>query len=78
MLYEVITNFLLWQLAYTELYFTDMLWPEFGAEAFDKALSSFRARERRFGRTSEQLLPIKGKGDQLVGSGTPGNVKTDA
>lgn len=50
-----ISNFLLWQLAYTELYFTDLLWPDFGKEALDQALVSFRNRERRFGRTSEQL-----------------------
>ncbi len=50
-----ISNFLLWQLAYTELYFTDILWPDFNDEAFDTALSSFTQRERRFGRTSEQL-----------------------
>ena len=50
-----ISNFLLWQLAYTELYFTDTLWPDFDAKAFDAAIHSFQARERRFGRTSEQL-----------------------
>jgi len=50
-----ISNFLLWQLAYTELYFTDMLWPEFDAAALDAAIASYRNRERRFGRTSEQL-----------------------
>ena len=50
-----ISNFLLWQLAYAELYFTDTLWPDFGNEAIDKAILSFQARERRFGRTSEQL-----------------------
>jgi len=52
-----ISNFLLWQLAYTELYFTDTLWPDFDETAFDKALASFSDRERRFGRTSEQLSP---------------------
>jgi undecaprenyl diphosphate synthase len=50
-----VSNFLLWQLAYTELYFTDALWPDFGAEALESAFASFRLRERRFGRTSEQL-----------------------
>jgi undecaprenyl diphosphate synthase len=50
-----ISNFLLWQLAYTELYFTDTLWPEFDAAALDLAIDSYRQRERRFGRTSEQL-----------------------
>jgi len=50
-----ISNFLLWQLAYTELYFTDALWPDFDAKALDQAIASYRARERRFGRTSEQV-----------------------
>ncbi|HQR02957.1 MAG: di-trans,poly-cis-decaprenylcistransferase [Proteobacteria bacterium] len=50
-----ISNFLLWQLAYTECYFTDLPWPEFDAGRLDEAIGSFRARERRFGRTSEQL-----------------------
>ena len=56
-----ISNFLLWQLAYTELYFTDTLWPDFNQEAFNLAISSYQKRERRFGRTSEQLSePITG------------------
>jgi undecaprenyl diphosphate synthase len=50
-----VSNFLLWQLAYTELYFTDTLWPDFDAAALDTAIASYAARERRFGRTSEQL-----------------------
>jgi undecaprenyl diphosphate synthase len=50
-----ISNFLLWQLAYTELYFTDTLWPEFDAAALDAAIASYCTRERRFGRTSEQV-----------------------
>lgn len=50
-----ISNFLLWQLAYTELYFTDKLWPEFNGSAVDEAIASFQQRERRFGRTSEQV-----------------------
>jgi len=50
-----ISNFLLWQLAYAELYFTQTLWPDFNAVALDAAIASFRSRERRFGRTSEQL-----------------------
>ncbi len=53
-----VSNFLLWQLAYTELYFTDTLWPDFDEEAFKLAIQSFQARERRFGRTSEQLSPV--------------------
>ncbi|MGL4574965.1 MAG: polyprenyl diphosphate synthase [Burkholderiaceae bacterium] len=50
-----VSNFLLWQLAYTELYFTDLYWPEFGQPQLDAAIASYQARERRFGRTSEQL-----------------------
>jgi len=51
-----VSNFLLWQLAYAEFYFTATLWPEFDAQAFDAAIASYRLRERRFGRTSEQLI----------------------
>jgi undecaprenyl diphosphate synthase len=50
-----ISNFLLWQLAYTEMYFTNTLWPDFNEENFMEALKSFGSRERRFGRISEQL-----------------------
>ena len=50
-----VSNFLLWQLAYTELYFTEALWPDFDTAALDAAMASYRQRERRFGRTSEQL-----------------------
>lgn len=50
-----ISNFLLWQLAYSEFYFTDTLWPDFNAAALDQAIASYQRRERRFGRTSEQL-----------------------
>ncbi|MCC7135731.1 MAG: di-trans,poly-cis-decaprenylcistransferase [Nitrosomonas sp.] len=50
-----ISNFLLWQLAYTELYFTKTLWPDFDAASLDQAIISYQQRERRFGRTSEQL-----------------------
>ncbi|MDH5350335.1 MAG: polyprenyl diphosphate synthase [Betaproteobacteria bacterium] len=54
-----VSNFLLWQLAYTELYFTDTLWPDFDAVALDAAIASYAARERRFGRTSEQVEEAK-------------------
>ena len=54
-----ISNFLLWQLAYTELYFTDVLWPDFDAAALDGAIASYQQRERRFGRTSEQLPELE-------------------
>ena len=50
-----VSNFLLWQLAYTEFYFTDSLWPDFDRSAFDGALASYAQRQRRFGRTSEQV-----------------------
>ena len=53
-----ISNFLLWQLAYTELYFTDCLWPDFGPDQFAAALDWFAGRERRFGQTSEQLQRV--------------------
>jgi undecaprenyl diphosphate synthase len=53
-----ISNFLLWQLAYTELYFTDVLWPDFDDRAIEEAIKSYQQRERRFGRTSEQLKTI--------------------
>jgi len=49
-----ISNFMMWQLAYTELYFTDTLWPDFDREAFKVALESYSNRQRRFGRTGEQ------------------------
>jgi undecaprenyl diphosphate synthase len=50
-----ISNFLLWQLAYSELYFTDCLWPEFTNEEFYRAIVDYQHRERRFGKTSEQI-----------------------
>ena len=51
-----ISNFLLWQIAYSELYFTDELWPDFNEESLYKAIVSFQNRERRFGKTSEQVV----------------------
>ena len=51
-----ISNFLLWQIAYAELYFTDTYWPDFCKEAFYEAIVSFQSKERRFGKTSEQLV----------------------
>ena len=50
-----VSNFLLWQLAYTEFFFTDLLWPDFDGAALDQAIASYQRRERRFGRTREQL-----------------------
>jgi undecaprenyl diphosphate synthase len=55
-----ISNFLLWQLAYTELYFTEVLWPEFDAQRLDEALAWFAGRQRRFGQTGEQVEQKKG------------------
>ena len=54
-----ISNFLLWQLAYTELYFTDAYWPDFSAASLDEAIASYQHRERRFGRTGAQLAEKK-------------------
>ncbi|WP_460843214.1 polyprenyl diphosphate synthase [Noviherbaspirillum agri] len=56
---ERISNFLLWQLAYAEFYFTETYWPDFDAAELDKAITSYQQRERRFGRTSEQLIEQK-------------------
>ncbi|RLJ65124.1 polyprenyl diphosphate synthase [Sulfurisoma sediminicola] len=64
-----ISNFLIWQLAYAELYFTELLWPEFDAAAFDAAIASYRGRERRFGRTSEQLVTVAPAETSAVKSG---------
>jgi undecaprenyl diphosphate synthase len=54
-----ISNFLLWQMAYAELYFTDILWPDFRREHFFDAILEYQNRERRFGKTSEQITPTK-------------------
>ena len=59
-----ISNFMLWQLAYTELYFTDILWPAFGRKELEDAIASYQQRERRFGRTSEQLTDQKSVGSK--------------
>jgi undecaprenyl diphosphate synthase len=56
---ERISNFLLWQLAYTELYFTETYWPDFDAERLDAAIESYQNRERRFGRTGDQVAQKK-------------------
>jgi undecaprenyl diphosphate synthase len=69
-----VSNFLLWQLAYTELYFTERLWPDFDADALGEAIAWYRGRERRFGRTSEQLLEAKGYGlASRLGAGLGGD-----
>jgi len=66
-----ISNFILWQLAYTELYFTDTLWPDFDAAALDRAIISYQQRERRYGRTSEQLPASAGLANYRVGVAQP-------
>ncbi len=55
-----ISNFLLWQSAYTELFFTPCLWPDFDGAELDRALADYAGRERRFGKTSEQVAPARG------------------
>lgn len=53
-----LSNFLLWQAAYSELYFSDLLWPEFDEQALDLAIAAYGQRERRFGKTSEQVVAV--------------------
>ena len=53
-----LSNFLLWQAAYSELYFSDLLWPEFDEQALDQAIAAFGQRERRFGKTSDQVVSV--------------------
>jgi undecaprenyl diphosphate synthase len=62
-----ISNFLLWQLAYTEIYFTEVLWPDFREAEFLEALLDYERRERRFGKTSEQLVPLKAEAGKSRG-----------
>ena len=68
-----ISNFLLWNLAYTELYFTDKLWPEFDETAFEAALEFFAARERRFGLTGNQkaAAALKNRADRSADPSKP-------
>ncbi|CAN5316955.1 isoprenyl transferase [soil metagenome] len=66
-----ISNFLLWQIAYSEFYFTETLWPDFNKEEFYKAILDYQGRERRFGKTSAQL-------DETLSSLTQGNSKSDS
>ncbi len=56
---ERISNFLLWQLAYTEFYFTEALWPDFDQQLLEQAITSFKSRQRRFGHTGEQMIDKK-------------------
>ena len=67
-----VSNFMLWNLAYTELYFTETLWPDFDESSLDEAIRWFAARERRFGRTSEQVQNLNGNAtDVSQSSPTP-------
>ena len=54
-----ISNFLVWQAAYAELYFTDLYWPDFGEREFEEAVLAFQARVRKFGLTDDQITPKK-------------------
>jgi undecaprenyl diphosphate synthase len=65
-----ISNFLLWQLAYTELYFTPVLWPDFDRDQFEQALSSFAGRQRRFGQTGEQVETQRAGSTPMTGTGS--------
>ena len=56
-----LSNFLLWQSAYSEFYFTPVLWPDFDADAFDAALADYAGRQRRFGRSGEEVERLKGE-----------------
>jgi undecaprenyl diphosphate synthase len=65
-----VSNFLLWQLAYTEMYFTPELWPDFDGKSLARAIDSYRRRERRFGRTSEQLAESSAPREEAAPSGS--------
>ncbi len=67
-----ISNFLIWQLAYSELYFTDTFWPDFDARTLDDAIASYRRRERRFGQTSEQVREAR---HRVYGPGEPAELR---
>jgi len=56
-----VSNFLLWQLAYCEYYFTDSYWPDFDEKALDEAILSFHSRQRRFGKTGDQVAEASGQ-----------------
>jgi undecaprenyl diphosphate synthase len=73
-----ISNFLLWQLAYSELHFTEILWPDFDDAALEVAISSYRRRERRFGRTSEQLAGVAPAPARCAPAGTSASAATDS
>lgn len=61
-----LSNFLLWQSAYAELFFSDVLWPDFGAQHLDEALGAYARRQRRFGLTPEQTVPVQASDRQVA------------
>jgi len=73
-----ISNFLVWQLAYSELFFTDTFWPDFDARTLDEAIASYRLRERRFGQTSEQVREARRRIEGAAASTEPGLTRIDA
>jgi len=73
-----ISNFLVWQLAYSELYFTETFWPDFDARTLDEAIASYRLRERRFGQTSEQVREARRRTEGAAPSTEPGLTRVDA
>ncbi|HSS46528.1 MAG TPA: polyprenyl diphosphate synthase, partial [Burkholderiales bacterium] len=73
-----ISNFLLWQMAYTEMYFTDTLWPDFDAAALNLAIQSYQPRERRFGRTSEQIKETRANPRPEIKAKSPRRARQNA
>ena len=65
-----ISNFILWQLSYAELYFTECFWPDFDEKEMELAIAEFSSRQRRFGKTSEQLVSAQAPGTQMSGTHT--------
>ena len=73
-----ISNFLIWQLAYAEMFFTDTFWPDFNARTLDEAIASYRHRERRFGQTSEQVRESRWRGRDEMAPAAPVESRADA
>ena len=73
-----ISNFLIWQLAYAEMFFTDTFWPDFNARTLDEAIASYRHRERRFGQTSEQVRESRWRGRDEIVPAAPVESRADA
>ena len=73
-----VSNFLIWQLAYSELFFTDTFWPDFNAHTLDEAIASYRQRERRFGQTSEQAREARRRVQDDPALTVPARFRADA